>query len=115
MLYIYKIVITSVLVVIISEVSKRSSIIGAILASLPLISILAMIWLYVGTKSTEQVAALSMGVFWLVIPSLLFFLSLPYFLKKSISFWVSMGLSLGITVCGYFIMLGMMNFFGYKI
>lgn len=115
MLYLYKIIITSVLVVIISEVSKRSSIIGAILASLPLISILAMVWLYLGTKDIEQVAALSTGIFWLVIPSLLFFLSLPLLLKKGMTFWISMLIALSLTVCGYFIMLGILKLFDYKL
>jgi hypothetical protein len=48
--YIVKIVITTVLIVAIAEISKRSSFAGAILASIPIISVLAMTWLYVESK-----------------------------------------------------------------
>ena len=61
---------TAVLVVAISEVAKRSSLLGAVLASIPLTSVLAMIWLYADTGDAEKVADLATGIFWLVLPSL---------------------------------------------
>ena len=67
--YIIKILITTTLVILISEIAKRSSFMGSLLASLPLTSYLAMIWLYVDTANVEKVAGLSTGIFWLVIPS----------------------------------------------
>ncbi|MBN2870061.1 MAG: DUF3147 family protein, partial [Campylobacterales bacterium] len=66
--YLAKIAITTVLIVLISEIAKRSSFWAAVLASLPLVSVLAMIWLYVDTKDVAKVSALSTGVFWLVLP-----------------------------------------------
>ena len=77
-----KIIITSLIIVAISEISKRSSFIGALLASLPLVSVLAMVWLYIDTKDVEKVSDLANSIFWLVIPSLAFFISLPLLLKK---------------------------------
>ena len=68
--YVVKIVLTSMLVVAISETAKRSSLAGAILASLPLTSLLAFVWLYVDTGDTQKVASLATGIFWLVLPSL---------------------------------------------
>ena len=61
--YITKIAITVVLVIAIAEISKRSTLIGGILASVPLVSVLAMLWLYVDTRDVEKVAALSTNVF----------------------------------------------------
>src|SRR5690349_12496787 len=68
--YIIKLLISAAIIVAVSEVSKRSSLIGGLLASLPLTSFLAMLWLYKDTKDTAKVAALSMSIFWLVLPSL---------------------------------------------
>lgn len=79
--YIVKILLTTASIVAISEIAKRSSFFGALLASIPLISVLAMLWLYIDTKDVSKISSLSMNVFWLVIPSLTLFLSLPFFLK----------------------------------
>lgn len=83
MLYgILKLAITAGLIVLVSEVSKRHTGIGGLLASLPLVSYLGMIWLYVDTGDKGKVADLSWSVFWLVIPSLSLFIALPLLLKK---------------------------------
>lgn len=103
--YILKIVITTILIVVISEISKRSSFLGSILASIPLVSVLAMIWLYVDTKDIEKISALSTSIFWLVLPSLALFTSLPILLKKDFGFYPAMGISIGITVCCYYLMI----------
>jgi hypothetical protein len=68
--YVIKVVVSAGLVVAISELSKRSAVAGALLASVPLVSVLAMIWLYVDTRDSAHVAAASRSVFWLVLPSL---------------------------------------------
>ena len=70
-----KVIITALLVTGISELGRRYSTLAAILASLPLTSILAMIWLYWDTHDTRKVSALSYGIFWAVLPTLLFFIS----------------------------------------
>jgi predicted permease len=75
------------------------------LASIPLVSLLAIIWLYSDTKDTAKIAALSTGIFWLVIPSLVFFIVLPMLLKRSFNFWLSLAISLALTVIAYFVML----------
>ena len=80
--YLIKTVISAVVLVAASEMSKRFPLIGALLISLPLVSILALIWLWLDTGDKEAVAALSINVFWLVIPSLVLFISLPVLLKK---------------------------------
>ena len=110
--YIFKIVITTILIVVISEVSKRSSLLGSILASIPLVSVLAMIWLYVDTKDIERISALSTSIFWLVIPSLSLFISVPILLKKEIGFYPSMWIAITITVICYYLMIHVLGKFG---
>lgn len=101
---IIKLAITALLIVAISEVSKRSSFLGAILASIPLVSVLAMIWLYIDTRDVEKIASLATGIFWLVIPSLVLFISLPLMLRAGVNFYLSLSLSIGLTVSAYFLM-----------
>jgi len=103
--YIIKVLLSSVTIVAISEISKRSTFIGSISASIPLVSLLAFIWMYIDTKDVIKIAELSQGIFWLVIPSLAFFILFPVLLKKNIDFWLSLGISLTIMVFCYFIML----------
>lgn len=79
--YLMKLLISAALIVAVSEVSKRYSVVGGMLASLPLVSYLGMIWLYVDTRDAAKVSELSTSIFWLVIPSLALFLALPPLLK----------------------------------
>ena len=110
-----KVIITSLIIVAISEISKRSSFNGALLASLPLVLILAMLWLYIDTKDVEKVSDLASSVFWLVIPSLVFFRSLPLLLKKEFDFYLSMGISLAATAGCYFFMINLLMRYGIKL
>lgn len=85
-----KVLISAAVIVGVSELAKRSSLLGAALASLPLTSLLAFVWLYVDTGDTARVASLSTDIFWLVIPSLLLFVILPLLLRAGIGFWPSL-------------------------
>ncbi len=110
--YIVKVFTTAIVVVSISEISKRSSLIGAILASLPIVSILAFIWLYIDTKNVGKISELSIGIFWLVIPSLSLFLVLPLLLLKfRINFYASLIISCAIMISLYFTMLSILKRF----
>jgi hypothetical protein len=99
--YIVKIVVTTALVVGISELSKRSSFAGAVLASVPVVSVLAMLWLFRETHDAAQVAALSRSVLWLVPPSLVLFALLPGLLVRGYNFYLSLALSIVATVAVY--------------
>ena len=112
--YLTKIAITTALIVIISEVAKRSSLIGAVLASIPLVSVLAMLWLYIDTKDIEKISALSSNIFWLVLPSLVLFIVLPLLLKQGLSFYLSMGISVVLTIVAYGLLLIILDYFGIK-
>ena len=113
--YIVKIAVTAILVVLISEVSKRSSFVGAVLASVPLTSVLAMLWLYIDTGDVGKVSALASSVFWLVLPSLALFIALVFFLAQGASFYLSLAGSIGITVICYWLMVVVLRFFGVQL
>lgn len=113
--YLIKIAVTTILIVGISEIAERSTLAGAVLASIPLISVLAMIWLYIDTKDVARISTLSSSIFWLVLPSLALFVSLPLLLKQELNFYLSLGISIGITVGCYFLMLGILNHYGVKL
>lgn len=99
--YTFKTVITLVLIMVAAEIAKHSSVIGGLIASVPIISVLAMIWLYVDTHDVDKVAMLARSVFWLVLPSLSLFLILPFMLAQGINFWTSLAVSL-ILMAGFY-------------
>lgn len=102
--YALKVLISAVLIVAIAEIAKRSSFLGGLIASLPVVSVFAFIWLYLDTKSVERVAALSYSIFWLVLPSLSLFIALPWMLKRTENFYLSLGASIAIMLVLYGIM-----------
>ena len=111
-----KILISALLIYGISELSKRSTLLGALLASLPLTSLLAMIWLYWDTQDVKRVANLSTGVLWLVLPSLILFALLPVLLLRChLGFPVALAIACGATVAAYLVMLFLLGRFGIKV
>jgi hypothetical protein len=99
----------------IAEIAKRSSFIAALLASIPLISVLAMIWLYVDTGEAAKVSALATSIFWLVLPSLALFVTLPLLLKQGVNFYLSMSVAIVVTVGCYGLMVSVLNHFGVEL
>ena len=97
-----KIIISAIIIFIASEIAKKDTLVGAIIVSLPMISLLSIIWIYVETRDIERIISFSYSVFSMIIPSLSFFLTLPYFLKKNISFSISLMLSIVIMIVLYF-------------
>ncbi len=112
MLVALKVVVTALVVVAISEIAKRSTFIAAILASLPLTSLLAMIWLYVDTGDGQKVADLAGGIFWLVLPSLVLFIVLPLMLRAGWPFGASLLASSALTAISYLAMVALLKRLG---
>ena len=110
--YVIKIMITAVIVVIISEISKRLPLLGSLIASLPLISVLGMIWIFSETKDVQKIITHAEGTFWYVLPSLPMFLVMPWMLKKGISFYLSLLSGILITILLYFLMTKILSRFG---
>ena len=113
--FIVKIFLSAGLIALISEIAKKSSLMGSIFASIPLTSLLAMIWLYQETKDENQIIDLSYNIFWLVLPSLSFFIIFPFLLKLKLDFYLAILISLAIMVALYFVMIYLLEKFGYKI
>jgi hypothetical protein len=96
-----KVAVSALVIAGVSELAKRSATAGAVLASLPITSMLAMIWLFYETGDSGKVADLSRGIFWAVIPSLLFFAMLPFLVGKGLRFeWAMLASSL-VMLLGY--------------
>jgi hypothetical protein len=110
--YAVKVLISVIVVIAIAEMSKRSSIAGAVLASLPLVSILGIIWLYVDTGDVVKVEILARDISWLVLPSLVLFICLPWMLKAGVNFWASLGVSTCATLLAYALALWLLQYTG---
>ena len=110
-----KIIITALIVVSISEFGKKFSLVGGVLASLPLTSILAFIWLYQDTKDVGKIIELSYVIFWMVIPSLFFFLCLPWFLKLGWNFYTSLATAALLMVGVYSVYILIIKKFGVQL
>lgn len=110
--YAFKVIISALLIVGISEIAKRSTSVAALIAALPLTSLLAFIWLQMETGSSRQIAELSTQIFWLVIPSLLLFLLLPFLLRHGLNFWLSLGASVVATAGCYLVLLPILRRLG---
>jgi hypothetical protein len=104
MLYlIAKAVISGVIIMAASEIAKRSPIYGSLILSLPLLSILAFIWLWRDTGDNERIALLSERTFWLVLPTLPLFLVLPALLRSGTGFWIALAISCAMTIALYLV------------
>ncbi|WP_373028783.1 DUF3147 family protein [Sulfurovum sp.] len=112
--YITKLVITTILIVLISEISKRSSLIGAILAAIPLVSILAMTWMYIDTNSSNKAVEFSNSIVWLIAPSMTLFIAFPILIKKGFSFYPSMLISILLTVFAYYSVIFLLHKLGIR-
>ena len=107
-----KAALTGAIVVGVSETAKRSSLTATILASLPLTSILAMVWLYANTKNIQSVKNLSVGIFWMVLPSLFFFLIFPMLIRIGLRFYPALLCSIILMACLYALYVQLLKKFG---
>ena len=82
-----KALLSGAIIAVASELARRSSLMGALLVSLPLTSTLAVLWLYRDTRDTGAVAELAWSILWVIVPSLVFFVVLPVALRRGVDFW----------------------------
>ncbi len=92
-----KYAITAAVVVLVSEVAKRSDRLGALIASLPMVTLLALTWLHIEKQPTEKIANHAWYTFWYVVPTLPMFLAFPLLLPR-LGFWWTLGASAALTV-----------------
>lgn len=112
--FLLKIVITAVVIVAISELAKHVTPLAAVLASLPLTSILAILWLYLDTTNTALVIDLSRQIFWTLLPSLIFFLVFPALLKIGLRFSLSLLIAIAVMLSGYAVYLAVLRKLGIR-
>jgi hypothetical protein len=110
--YLLKIALSALMIVAITEGMKRLGLVGALLASLPFLSLISVVWIYWETKDTEKIASSSLQVFWFVIPSLGLFWTLPWLLGRY-SFFASLGLASMVTILLFLAMLGIFKLLAY--
>ena len=96
---------SGILIAVISEVAKRHPGLGGLIASLPLVSILGMIWLWRDRPDTQTMAAHVEATFWFVLPSLPMFLLIPAMLRNGFGFWSALIISSIATILLYALML----------
>ena len=116
MLYLLiKAALSGVIIAIASEVARRWPGWGALIVSLPLVSVLAMIWLWRDTRDPVRLAAHAEATFWFVLPSLPMFLLIPLLLRQGVSFWLALAAGCALTVALYATMTVIGPRFGLKL
>jgi hypothetical protein len=110
-----KVAVSALVIVAVAELAKRNSPWGAALASLPLTSLLAFVWMRIDGVEVERIASLSTGIFWLVIPSLLLLVAFPLLLRAGVGFWWSLALSCVATAAAYAGMAALLQKFGVRL
>ena len=99
--FLFKVGLTGLLAAAISEIARRYPGWGGLVASLPLVSVMAMVWLWRDTGDEEQVAALSLSIFWFFLPSMPMFLLIPALLRSGVGYWATMAISIVTTLLLY--------------
>jgi hypothetical protein len=98
---ILKALLSGLIVAIVSEVAKRYPGLGGLIASLPLVSVLGMIWLWRDTSDPGRMAAHATATFWFVLPSLPMFLLIPALLRRGVGFWPALAAGCALTLALY--------------
>jgi hypothetical protein len=113
MLYlVVKALLSGLIIAIVSEVSRRAPAFGALIVSLPLVSLLAMMWLWHDTRDTVRIADHAQATFWYVLPSLPMFLVLPFLLRAGYGFWPALAGVCVMTIVLYALMVWALTRFG---
>jgi hypothetical protein len=116
MLYLLaKAAISGVIIALVSEIAKRQPGFGALVASLPLISILGMLWLWRDTHDVMRMATHVEATFWYVLPSLPMFLIVPALLRRGVNFWAALAVGCAVTIALYLGMTAIGPRFGLKL
>jgi len=105
-------VLSGIIVALIALLARRSPAAGALIASLPLLSVLGMIWLWHDTGDRVRLAAHAEATFWYVLPSLPMFLLIPVLLRHGVGFWVSLAAGCVLTILLYLAVVAIAARFG---
>ena len=110
-----KALLSGIIIAAISEIAKRSPGFGALVASLPLVSVLGMLWLWRDRPDTENMAHHAAATFWYVLPSLPMFLLIARLLRGGVPFWLALSLGCALTITLYLLMIWIGPRFGLRL
>ena len=113
--YFIKVFISSSIIVLVSEIAKRDNLLGGLVASIPIVYVLSMTWLYIDTNDIDKVKALANGILWMIFPSMSLFIVLPILINCGIKFYLSLTISILTTMVCYLLTISFMNYFGFKV
>lgn len=111
-LLITKYLVTAFVIVVVSEIARRTDRMGALIAALPFVTIMVMVWLHLEKQGMDKIANHAYFTFWYVIPTLPMFLAMPWLLAKGLSFWLALALCIVLTIICYLLTAWIAHFFG---
>jgi hypothetical protein len=101
LLFVLRAALSGVMIAAIAAIARRSPGFGALVASLPLVSVLAALWLWHDTHDAARLEAYVGSTFWYVLPSLPMFLIIPALMRSGLGFYAAMGIGCCVTVLLY--------------
>jgi hypothetical protein len=110
-----KALISGLLIAIAATIARRQPALGSLIVSLPLVSVLSMIWLWREGATSEVMARYVGGTFWFFLPSMPMFLIIPALLRRGITFWSALGIGCVVTILLYLGMIAIAARFGLRI
>ena len=110
-MFLFKLLFTALIIVIISEIAKHYDRLAALLASLPLVTLITLFWLYYENQPEEKIANHAYYTFWYVIPTLPMFIFFPWAIKV-FGFWITFILSIFLTIIIFFLYATILKKFG---
>jgi hypothetical protein len=113
--FIARALLSGVIIALIALIGRKAPAFGALIASLPLVSILGMVWLWRDTKDNLLLANHSEATFWFVLPSLPMFLIIPWMLRSGMNFWLALLSGIALTILLYLLTIGIAERFGVRL
>ena len=107
-----KIGLTALIIFAVVQVQERNTLLAAVLVSIPIVSVLSMMWMNHEGQSATEIAGFAHHIVWLVLPSLLLFIVMPLLIERGWEFYPALGAGLATTILGYLLMLQIMGKYG---
>lgn len=113
--FIIRALLSGLIIAAIAVIGRKAPALAAMVASLPLISIIGMIWLWRDTGDTKLLADHAEATFWYVLPSLPMFLAVPWMLRTGLNFWIALAAGIALTFVLYLLTIGIAARFGVRL
>lgn len=107
-----KALLSGIVITVVSELAKRNNTLASIVHSLPLMSLLAFVWLYLETKDSALIGRHAYGTFWFVLPTLPMFLLMPLLIRKLGGFWPALGAGILLSIGLYWLTMRLLRLAG---